>query len=77
MNDPDQLGFFEEPSPEEPSPEEVFVIEVPVLKVFDGDGFLTKITHPRHLTEKEAVVRCAFIDAPELEQSSRRWQSNI
>ena len=65
MNDPDQFGFFEEPSPEEASP---FVIEVPVLKVFDGDGFLTKIVHPRHHTEKEVPVRCAFIDAPELEQ---------
>ena len=40
MNDPDQFSFFEEPSPEETSP---FAIEVPVLKVFDGDGFLTKI----------------------------------
>ena len=40
MNDPDHFGFFEEPSPEEASP---FAIEVPVLKVFDGDGFLTKI----------------------------------
>jgi endonuclease YncB( thermonuclease family) len=65
MNDPDQFGFFEEPSPEEASP---IAIEVPVLKVFDGDGFLTKIAHPRHHTEKEAVIRCGFIDAPELEQ---------
>ena len=65
MNDPDQFGFFEEPSPEEASP---IAIEVPVLKVFDGDGFLTKIAHPKHHTEKEAVIRCGFIDAPELEQ---------
>ena len=71
MNDPDQFGFFEEPSPEEASP---FAIEVPVLKVFDGDGFLTKIAlcqltgNPKHHTEKEAIIRCAFIDAPELEQ---------
>jgi endonuclease YncB( thermonuclease family) len=65
MNDPDQLSLLEEASPEEASP---FAIEVPVLKVFDGDGFLTKITHPRHHTEKEALIRCGFIDAPELEQ---------
>ena len=35
MNDPDPFMFFEEASPT--------AIEVPVLKVFDGDGFLTKI----------------------------------
>lgn len=71
MNDPDQLSFFEEASPEEASP---LAIEVPVLEVFDGDGFRTKIAlcqltgNPKHHTEKEAIIRCAFIDAPELEQ---------
>ena len=65
------LSFFEEASPEEASP---FAIEVPVLKVFDGDGFRTKIAlcqltgNPKHHTEKEAIIRCGFIDAPELEQ---------
>ena len=66
MNDPDQFSFFEEASP--------FAIEVPVLRVFDGDGFLTKIArcqltgNPDHTEEKEAAVRFGFIDAPELEQ---------
>lgn len=40
MNDPDQFDFFEEASPEEEAP---LTIEVPVLEVFDGDGFRTKI----------------------------------
>jgi hypothetical protein len=35
MNDSDQFSFFEEASP--------FAIEVPVLRVFDGDGFLTRL----------------------------------
>src|SRR6476619_6694317 len=65
MNGSDQLSLFEEASPEEASP---FAIEVPVLEVFDGDGFRTRIAHPKHHTEKEAIIRCAFIDAPELEQ---------
>jgi endonuclease YncB( thermonuclease family) len=49
-------------------------IKVPVLEVFDGDGFRTKIAlcqltgNPEHHPEKEAIIRCAFIDAPELEQ---------
>jgi micrococcal nuclease len=62
MNDPDQFTFFEEAA----SPT---AIEVPVLKVFDGDGFLTKIANPKdHTEEVEATVRFGFIDAPELEQ---------
>ena len=61
MNDPDPIMFFEEASPT--------AIEVPVLKVFDGDGFLTKIVNPKdHTEEAEAAVRFGFIDAPELEQ---------
>src|SRR5262245_40316956 len=66
MNNPDQFSFFEEASP--------FAIEVPVLKVFDGDGFLTKIVrcqltgNPNDHTEVEAAIRFGFIDAPELEQ---------
>ena len=71
MNDPDQFSLFEEASPEEASP---LAIEVPVLEVFDGDGFRTKIAlrqltgNPKHHEEKEAIIRCAFIDAPEIEQ---------
>ena len=67
MNDPDQFTFFEEAA----SPT---AIEVPVLKVFDGDGFLTKIArchltdNPKDHTEVEAAIRFGFIDAPELEQ---------
>jgi len=66
MNVSDQFSFFEVSSPA--------AIEVPVLEVFDGDGFRTKIAlcqltgNPNHHTEKEAIIRCAFIDAPELEQ---------
>ena len=71
MNDSDQLSLFEEASPEEASP---LAIAVPVLEVFDGDGFRTRIAlcqltgNPEHHTEKEAIIRCAFIDAPELKQ---------
>jgi endonuclease YncB( thermonuclease family) len=69
MNDPDQFSLFEEASPEG-----ALAIEVPVLEVFDGDGFRTKIAlcqltgNPKHHEEKEAIIRCGFIDAPELEQ---------
>jgi micrococcal nuclease len=66
MNIPDLFTFFEAASPT--------AIEVPVLKVFDGDGFLTKIAlchltgNPKDHTEVEAPIRFGFIDAPELEQ---------
>jgi endonuclease YncB( thermonuclease family) len=66
MVDTDKLIFFEDPSP--------LAIEVPVLKVFDGDGFLTKITvsqltnNSKDQREIEVAVRFGFIDAPELEQ---------
>ena len=69
MNDPDQFSLFEEASPEG-----ALAIEVPVLEVFDGDGFRSKIAlcqltgNPKHYAEKEAIIRCGFIDAPELEQ---------
>jgi len=45
-----------------------------VLKVFDGDGFLTRIKtysltgNQRDQAELETTVRFGFIDAPELEQ---------
>src|SRR6516165_11781937 len=66
MNDPDPFMCFAAASPT--------AIEVPVLKVFDGDGFLTKIAlyhltdNPKDHTEVEAAIRFGFIDAPELEQ---------
>ena len=66
MNDPDPFMCFAAASPT--------AIEVPVLKVFDGDGFLTKIAlchltgNPKDHTEVEATIRFGFIDAPELEQ---------
>jgi endonuclease YncB( thermonuclease family) len=67
MNDTDPfIFFFEGASPT--------AIEVPVLKVFDGDGFLTKIAvchltdNPKDHTEVETAIRFGFIDAPELEQ---------
>jgi micrococcal nuclease len=41
---------------------------VPVIRVFDGDGFLTRIPIPNRGIEIEAGVRLGFIDAPELEQ---------
>jgi len=46
---------------------------VPVLRVFDGDGFLTRVRvhQPDSLFEDleiEAAVRFGFVDAPELEQ---------
>jgi micrococcal nuclease len=58
MNDPDSFMFFEEASPT--------AIEVPVLKVFDGDGFLTKIAfsdltgNPTDYREVEAAAMAAF-----------------
>ncbi|MER9814668.1 thermonuclease family protein [Mesorhizobium sp. M0129] len=53
-------------------------IKVPVLKVFDGDGFLTRIKaseltgSPSDQSELHVAVRFAFIDAPELEQAGGR-----
>ena len=52
-------------APEEPEGE---TLRVPVLRVFDGDGFLTSIALPRRDTEIEFTVRFGFIDAPEMEQ---------
>jgi micrococcal nuclease len=53
-------------------------LRVPVLKVFDGDGFLTRIKafevtgNPSDQFEFETAVRFGFIDAPELEQPGGR-----
>ncbi len=55
-------------APEEPGTE---TVRVPVLKVFDGDGFLTRLPAPRGL-EVETTVRFGFIDAPEMEQPGGR-----
>ena len=69
MYGPDPFTFFKEPSPT--------AIEVPVLKVFDGDGFRTKIAlrqltgNPNDPAEVDAI-RFGFIDAPELEQRGGR-----
>lgn len=43
-------------------------VRATVVKVFDGDGFLTRIYLPRRGVDAELSVRCGFIDAPELEQ---------
>jgi endonuclease YncB( thermonuclease family) len=51
-------------APEEPEGE---TLSVPVLKVFDGDGFLTRIFVPNR-GDVEFGVRLGFIDAPELGQ---------
>jgi endonuclease YncB( thermonuclease family) len=69
MSDPDPFMLFQEASPT--------AIEVPVLKVFDGDGFRTKIAlrrltgNPNDPAEVDAI-RFGFIDAPELEQRGGR-----
>ena len=69
MNDPDPFMCFAAASPT--------AIEVPVLEVFDGDGFRTKIAlrqltgNPNDPAEVDAI-RFGFIDAPELEQRGGR-----
>lgn len=55
--------------PEEPEGE---TLRVPVLKVFDGDGFLTRVADHRRGVEMEFTVRFGFIDAPEMEQPGGR-----
>jgi endonuclease YncB( thermonuclease family) len=52
-------------APEAPDTE---TLRVPVIRVFDGDGFLTRISIPNRDIEIETGVRLGFIDAPELEQ---------
>lgn len=47
---------------------ETETLRVRVLRVFDGDGFLTRIWHPAHRSEVEVGVRFGFIDAPEMDQ---------
>ena len=59
---------------DDPFQPSAYAIEVPVLEVFDGDAFRTKIAlgyltdNPKDHTEVEAIIRFGFIDAPELEQ---------
>lgn len=55
--------------PEDPDCE---TLRVPVLRVFDGDGFLTRIYAPRRGVDLEFTVRFGFIDAPEMEQPGGR-----
>lgn len=43
-------------------------LRVPVLRVFDGDGFLTRVRHPEQGHAVEIGVRFGFIDAPEMDQ---------
>jgi endonuclease YncB( thermonuclease family) len=43
-------------------------LRVPVLKIFDGDGFLTRLSYPGQLGERDLVVRFGFTDAPEMDQ---------
>ncbi|MEL0156336.1 MULTISPECIES: thermonuclease family protein [unclassified Sphingopyxis] len=50
----------------------VETLRVPVLKVFDGDGFLTRIESPRRDRSIEVAIRCGFIDAPEMGQPGGR-----
>jgi micrococcal nuclease len=50
---------------EEPDGE---TLRVQVLKVFDGDGFLSQLPVPHTGRVIQIAVRCGFIDAPELEQ---------
>ena len=58
--------------PEQP---EGYRIRVPVLKVFDGDGFASRVRaheitgNPLHREEVEITARFGFIDAPEIGQS--------
>ena len=54
------LNSLEEPDGE--------TLRVQVLKVFDGDGFLSQCHHPPSGRALEISVRCGFIDAPELGQ---------
>ena len=42
------------------------------MKVFDGDGFLTRVALPGTRKELEVAVRFGFIDAPELSQPGGR-----
>jgi micrococcal nuclease len=51
--------------PEQPGTE---TLRVPVLKVFDGDGFLTILRSHRRNVDFEVGVRFGFIDAPEMGQ---------
>ena len=46
--------------PEEPDGE---TLRVQVLKVFDGDGFLSRLTLPHRQDHVEVAVRMGFIDA--------------
>jgi micrococcal nuclease len=54
--------------PERPATD---TLKVPVLQIYDGDGFQTKIS-PIQGVDIEATVRFGFIDAPEIAQPGGR-----
>lgn len=58
-------------APDDPGHEQLSeMLEVRVLKVFDGDGFLASVWHPMQERWIERVpFRFAFIDAPEMGQA--------
>lgn len=56
-------------APERP---DVETLNVSVLKVFDGDGFLAGIGDARSGTRLEFSARLGFIDAPEMDQPGGR-----
>jgi len=51
--------------PEDPDAE---TLQVSVVRVFDGDGFLAEVGEPRRGIKNNLSVRMGFIDAPEMEQ---------
>lgn len=57
-------------APDDPGSDELGqMLEVTVTRVFDGDGFLASVWHPRQgRWLDEQPFRFAFIDAPEMEQ---------
>jgi endonuclease YncB( thermonuclease family) len=59
----------------------VETIRVPVLQVFDGDGFRTQFLNPRTRSVIGASVRFGFVDAPEAGQfgadGARRFLSSL
>jgi endonuclease YncB( thermonuclease family) len=52
-------------APESPGTD---TLKVPVLEVFDGDGFLTRLVDPQRNLEFDVVIGFGFTDAPEIEQ---------
>jgi endonuclease YncB( thermonuclease family) len=59
-------------APDNPEPDDMTgMLEANVIEVFDGDGFMAEVWHPlRGEGIKRIPFRFAFIDAPEMQQSS-------